>query len=104
MQQLDTDFRAVFGEIGGVLQQVEQPPAIAVRRRQEHLEAFVTEAQLAFAQPALFAQRALYQLVQRRLVETLEHIHRARDNSALFSSKDGFSVVAPMKIRVPSST
>ena len=29
---------------------------------------------------------------------------RARDNSALFSSKDGFSVVAPIKITVPSST
>ncbi len=29
---------------------------------------------------------------------------RARESSALFSSKAGFSVVAPMKIRVPSST
>ncbi|MNN69334.1 hypothetical protein D3C81_1851180 [compost metagenome] len=29
---------------------------------------------------------------------------RARESKALFSSKDGFSVVAPMKISVPSST
>ena len=41
---------------------------------------------------------------ERRIVEPAQHQTWQRDSSAAFSSNDGFSVVAPTRMTVPSST
>ncbi|MCY1557367.1 hypothetical protein D9M68_942140 [compost metagenome] len=74
LQQIDADFTVVFGEIRGVFQQIEQAPAITIGGRQQHLETFIAEGQLPFAQATLFGQRAVHQLAQGCIVEAFEHI------------------------------
>ncbi|MNM93562.1 hypothetical protein D3C81_1059400 [compost metagenome] len=74
LQQVGADFAVVFGQVRGVFQQIEQAPAIAIGGRQQHLEAFIAEGQVAFTQTTLFGQRAVHQLAQRGFVEAFQHI------------------------------
>ncbi|MNS24541.1 hypothetical protein D3C72_563900 [compost metagenome] len=74
LQQVGADFAVVFGQVRGVFQQIEQAPAIAIGGRQQHLEAFIAEGQVALAQAPLFGQRTLHQFAQGRFVEALEHV------------------------------
>ncbi len=59
LQQVDTDFAAVFGQVRGVFQQIEKAAAVAVCGREQNLEGFVANAQPTLAQPLVFAQGAM---------------------------------------------
>jgi len=74
MQQVGADFAVILGQVRGVFQQVEQAPTITVSRPQQNLEAFIAQAQAALAQPLVFREGSLHQLVQGRLIEAFEHI------------------------------
>src|SRR5690606_17033981 len=65
---------AILDQVGGVLQQVEQAPAIAVGGGQQDLQAFFRQLQASGAQAPLLAQGALHQPAQRRLVQAAQHI------------------------------
>ena len=55
LQKLHAQLAAVFSQVGSVLQQVEQAPAIAIGGGQQDLEALLGQLQLAFAQPFLLS-------------------------------------------------
>ncbi|MNN39472.1 hypothetical protein D3C81_1535110 [compost metagenome] len=74
LQQTDADFFAVLHQIGGILQEIEQPPAITVGCRQQQTASLLADGQTPLAQSALFAQGSRQQLAQRRLIEALQHI------------------------------
>lgn len=74
LQKVDADLVAIFGEVGGILQQIEKTPAVAIGGAQQNLEAFVTETELTLAQALVFAQGAVQQLSHRRFVQALEHV------------------------------
>jgi len=57
VQQLRAHLATVLGQVGGVFQQVEQAPAVAVGGGQEDLETFFRQAQVAFAKTLVLAQR-----------------------------------------------
>ncbi len=83
----------------------EHAARIAVGGRDSSSRALSGICRLSRAQAAVrSSRRAIEQLAESSAVSGLSTYTRARDSSALFTSKDGFSVVAPMKISVPSST
>ena len=75
LQQFGCDLAAILGEVGGILQQVEQAPAIAIGSSQENLEALFWQAQALFTQALLLAQRTLHQLAHGRLVQAFQDIN-----------------------------
>ncbi len=74
LQQPDIDFAAVFGQVRGVLQQVEHAPTVAIGGGHQNRKPLIAQGQLPLAQPALFGQGTIDQLAQRRLVQAFEHV------------------------------
>ncbi|MNR31874.1 hypothetical protein D3C85_1494150 [compost metagenome] len=73
-QQLAADGAAVLGQIRGVLQKVQQAPAIAIGGGQENLETFFRQAELPFAEAFWISQGTGRQLAQRLFIEAFQDI------------------------------
>ena len=99
-----------LGERDRALEDVEGLPRVATGDLHEMLERVVGEGDAAVRpqrarQPAVrVLERAPDDHADVLVGERLEPPHAHRDRSAEFTSKYGFSVVAPMSVTVPSST
>ncbi len=95
-----------LGKIRRGLQEIQHAARIAVRRGQQQLARGRLELEPQRAQaPLLIGERAVEELGRGPPASSgFSTYTRARDKSALLTSKEGFSVVAPTKMSVPSST
>ena len=92
-------------EIRRDFQHAERAPRVAVAAVRERHERLVVDDELRLPRPRSVSSSARRSsLTRSSRLERLQHVDRARDSSALMTSNDGFSVVAPMKVSVPSST